>query len=137
LSENKVIVEVETIVNPTEEFKKVEKALKNIFPTIVLESVSIGNERILLKGKAEGLQSLSSLREILKQERIRDTARSIMLSSISNNHVVFSLNKQAAYAKHVSFSDYEIESSLGSIKVRIFAKDLMNLLNWLVPSSNF
>ena len=134
---SELIVEVEAIVNPTEELEKVEKALKNIFPTMAFESISMDNERILLKGRSEEVQSLSNLREILKQERIRNTARSIMLSSITDNCIVFSLNKQAAYAKHVSFSDPEIESSLGSIKVKIVAKDLIHLLDWLSPTSSF
>ncbi|MEM3755333.1 MAG: RNA-binding domain-containing protein [Candidatus Bathyarchaeia archaeon] len=131
---NEITVEVEAIVNPTEEFEKVEKAVKNIFPTITLESMPMENGRVLLKGKSKGIQSLSNLKEMLKQERIRNTARSIMLSSISNNSIAFSLNKQAAYVKHLSFSDPEIESSLGSIKVKIFAKDLINLLDWLSPA---
>ncbi|MEM2897401.1 MAG: RNA-binding domain-containing protein [Candidatus Bathyarchaeia archaeon] len=128
------MVEVEAVVNPTEEFEKVKRALKNIFPEIPLESIPIENERILLKGKDVGIQSLSNLRDMLKREHIRSTARSIMLSSVINNCIVFSLNKQAAYAKRVSFSDPEIESPLGSIEVKIIAEDLVHLLDWLTPS---
>lgn len=84
---------------------------------------------IVLEGK--DLSSLDRLRMILQRDRIRAAARSVLRRSIEDNRLVFFLNKQAAYAGHVSFSAPEGESPLGPIQVIIETEKPEQLINWL------
>jgi predicted RNA binding protein with dsRBD fold (UPF0201 family) len=45
------------------------------------------------------------------------------------------LNKQVAFAGHVSFSKEEAESPLGPLKVRIECEDLKGLIEWLASKT--
>jgi predicted RNA binding protein with dsRBD fold (UPF0201 family) len=47
--------------------------------------------------------------------------------------VTFYLNKQVAYAGHVSFSQQTAESPLGPINVKISCGNLQKLVDWLAP----
>jgi predicted RNA binding protein with dsRBD fold (UPF0201 family) len=68
---------------------------------------------------------------ILQRDRIRAAARSVLRRSVDGNRIVFFLNKQAAYAGHVSFSAPEGESPLGPIQVTIETENPEQLINWL------
>jgi len=70
---------------------------------------------------------------IIQRDRIRAAARSVLRRSVDGNRIVFFLNKQAAYAGHVSFSAPEGESPLGPIQVIVETDDLEQLINWLAP----
>jgi len=50
---------------------------------------------------------------------------------MEGNRLVFYLNKQAAYAGHVSFSAPEGESPLGPIQVIIETENTDQLIDWL------
>jgi len=86
---------------------------------------------VIVDGKNES--SLERFRMIIQRDRIRAAARSILRRSVHGNRIVFFLNKQAAYAGHVSFSAPEGESPLGPIQVIVETDDLEQLINWLAP----
>jgi predicted RNA binding protein with dsRBD fold (UPF0201 family) len=50
---------------------------------------------------------------------------------VEGNRIVFFLNKQAAYAGHVSFSAPEGESPLGPIQVILETENPEQLIDWL------
>ena len=75
--------------------------------------------------------SLERFRMILQRDRIRAAARSVLRRSVDGNRLVFFLNKQAAYAGHVSFSAPEGESPLGPIQVVVETESPEQLINWL------
>ena len=50
---------------------------------------------------------------------------------MDGNRIVFFLNKQAAYAGHVSFSAPEGESPLGPIQVVIETENPEQVIDWL------
>jgi uncharacterized protein len=68
---------------------------------------------------------------ILQRDRIRAAARSVLRRSVESNRLIFFLNKQAAYAGHVSFSAPEGESPLGPIQVIVETENPELLINWL------
>lgn len=127
---------VEAQVNPTEDARKVERAIKNIFPNVQLNLVKDAEERTRVAGQTQGLEGLSAFRELLRRERIRAAARSVMFSSMSVNGLVISLNKQAAYAGHVSFTSEPGESPLGPITVRLECTEPQNVIEWLVQKDH-
>ena len=85
--------------------------------------------QVIVDGKDQ--LSLERFRMILQRDRIRAAARSVLRRSVDGNRIVFFLNKQAAYAGHVSFSAPEGESPLGPIRVTIETENPEQLINWL------
>lgn len=104
----KVEVTVQAEVNPTEDPDKVQVAVQRVLGPFPLEKTKIA-DRTYLRGTAEGFEQLSAFQELLKKERIRDAARRVLLRGIAGDTVTFFLNKQVAYAGHVSFCQPEGE----------------------------
>jgi len=127
-----VSVKVSALVYPTEIQEKVEKAVKNLFPVgLHLEDYGIPR----LHGEGD-LESLRVLHRRLREERILDTARQVLLSGVSGSTAQFMLNKQVAFAGKVNFPAGE--ESLGSIYVEISAEnkeDLLRIIDWLAPKT--
>lgn len=126
-----VTVRAESPVNPTEDQSKVERALRNLFPSGQVERISSGDEIVRLRVSGNDLDFLSKLRNSIKQERIRGAARSIMFGRTNGNRIQIYLNKQAAYAGRVSFCEPVGESPLGPISVEIDTNDPDVVINYL------
>jgi predicted RNA binding protein with dsRBD fold (UPF0201 family) len=126
-------LEIETPLYPTESIEKVEKALKTIVETEYILSEKDG--QTILYGKAQGLQSLSKIYRRLREQLIVESARKIMMRSITGDTVVFYLHKQAAFMGKIHFCLPESESPMGAIKVSIRSTNIEELVNWLSPKT--
>jgi predicted RNA binding protein with dsRBD fold (UPF0201 family) len=73
----------------------------------------------LLISKTKGFDSLFKFNDLLRKEQILPAARKVLKSGIKDQSIIFYLNKQVAYVKHISFSQKTAESPLGPIKVKI------------------
>jgi len=131
---DEVEVHVEVEVNPTEDPEKVKKAVENIFGSIKFE-VKPEGWGSLLTAKTKGIDGLTKFYNLLRRERIRDAARGVLFDGLSKKSIVFYLNKQVAYAGHVSFSKPVAESPLGPIKVQILCDNPRELIEWLAPKT--
>ena len=129
-----VKIYVDAEVNPTEDSNKVQVAVQRVLGPIHLEKID-EEDRTYLKGTAEGLEPLSAFHELLRKERIRDAARRVLLSGLDGNTITFYLNKQVAYAGHISFSQSEGESPLGPIQVEVQCDNPRKLVDWLTPKT--
>ncbi len=129
---DEVTVHVEAEINPTESQTRVEKAIQNLFGNISMRKKARHQGELLI-GEARGAESLSTLQSLLRRERIRNAARTVLLEGLSSKGIFFCLNKQVAYTGHLSFSKEEAESPLGPIKVRIECTNPRQLINWLTP----
>jgi hypothetical protein len=127
---NEIVTIIETDINPTEDAEKVRLAVENIFGAVEFE-VRKGKYGAALAAKTIGTQGLTKFYNLLRRERIRDAARSVLLKGIDGKSVTFYLNKQVAYAGHVSFSEQAGESPLGPIKVEITCDNPKELIDWL------
>jgi len=127
-----VKIRVEVEIRPTEDEKKVKKAVLNVFEPEKINIINIG-ERRLLVAEANSYYSLLKLHELLRRERILDAARSYMIKGMAPGLLVFKLNKQAAYMGHVSFVDYDSEAPLGPITFIIETSRVSELVDWLAP----
>lgn len=110
-------VSVRATVNPTESREKVEAAVRNVLGDITLQA-SERSGLTVLEWEFEGLEGLRHFRDLLRRNRIRDAARALLTRSAQGDLLSFGLNKQAAYAKRVSFYRSR-ESPLGPIQVTI------------------
>lgn len=124
-----IVVRVSAPVHATEDEEKVKLAITNLFP------VELYLKDQMLYGKGT-LESLRKLHLLLREQRILDTARSVLLHGVKENATEFYLNKQAAFVGKVNFSDEK--PSLGCIYVVISAEDyekLMKIIQWLAPKT--
>ncbi len=117
---HRVIVEVPC--RPTESAAKVRMACLNLFPDAEFE------EDDVVRGSAT---SLDRLAELLAAQRIRMSAREVLLGAVRGDRLVFHLSKQAALAGKVSFS---AQSPLGDITVTIIADDPQEIVDMVAPT---
>ena len=127
---DEITVFVETEIYPTESAEKVKAAVNNV----------LGNANIIIKPSIKGStltmitkgpESLSKLRNLIRNERIRDATRRLLFKSIRGAMITFYLNKQVAFAGHISFSEETAESPLGPIRVNIKTEKPQQLIDWL------
>ena len=73
---------------------------------------------------------LLPLKGYLEKNRVRDTARKILLKGTSPGEITFKLSKQAAYVGKVNLVEDDL-SSLGEIDVTIRAEETDEVMDWL------
>jgi predicted RNA binding protein with dsRBD fold (UPF0201 family) len=129
---NKTVVHIAVEVNPTEDLEKVKRAVENIFGAVTFKIKSRIWGQLLL-AETKGTEGLTKLANLLKREQILAAARKVLRSGIHETSVIFYLNKQVAYAGHVSFSQQTAESPMGPINVKISCGNPRKLVDWLAP----
>lgn len=129
---DKISVHVETEIGPTESEEKVRKAVENIFGGVAMQTKPLRRGSVLVV-EATGLGALSNFQNLLRREHIRSAARSVFYEGLEKMAMSFCLNKQVAFAGHISFSKEVGESPLGPIRVRIECDDPRQLVDWLAP----
>ncbi|MEM2136378.1 MAG: RNA-binding domain-containing protein [Candidatus Methanomethylicia archaeon] len=127
-------IRVKTEVRPTEDENKVKKALLNIFVSEKVELIEEDGKRILVS-EEKNIESLSKLREMLRKRRILSAAKAVLKRSITEDRMVFYLNKQAAYMGQISFCEKEGESPLGPITVEIVCEKINEVIDWLTSEN--
>ena len=129
-----VTIFVETEIYPTESEENVRTSIASFLDNtaITVKSVAKGST---LTAVAKGQESLMKLRNMLRNDRIRDAARRFLFKSIRGNMISFCLNKQVAFAGHVSFSEETAESPLGPIRVSIETDNPQQLIDWLAEKT--
>ena len=127
---DEIAIRVETEVNFTEDEVKVEKAVVNIFNNVSAE-VKPGFKGGVLVAEAKGREALAEFRRLLSLDRIRDAARKVFFAGLKGGTIRFCLNKQVAFAGHVSFCEEVAESPLGPLRVMIHCEEPRLLINWL------
>jgi len=129
LTKESIATTVSALVFPTEPEEKVRHAIENVFPHAKLHMVK-------QKGyvdRLEGAAGLDHLHDLLRRQKILDTARSAMFKGLEDNEISFELNKQAAYMGDLNFLGHEV--ALGGIYVTIEYKDPELIINWLAPET--
>ncbi len=108
---------------PTEELEKVSRSLLNIFPEA---DITVCGQEMVARAR-----DLSRFKELIRNHRILDSTRAVMLRGMANGKITFQLNKQAAFVGKVSFA--EGQAPLGPITVEIGADDLETLIDEVAP----
>jgi len=115
-------VVVETICKPTEDKDKLKNAMFNIFPDLRIDDN--GNKMI---GTSS---SLDRFKEIIRDCRVRDAARRILLRGREGNKTVFRINKQVAFVGKVCFA--EEKHPLGDITVTIENENIDGIIEEII-----
>jgi predicted RNA binding protein with dsRBD fold (UPF0201 family) len=116
-------VKITCPVFPSEDPEKVRKAILNIFPDAVLDIREDAIDAVS--------PDMRNFGEQIRRQRILDSARSVMMKGRRGERSSFSLNKQAAYAGRISFT--EERTVLGTIKVTLEAEDITTFIELLAP----
>lgn len=127
---DEIILHVDAEVNPTESEDKVKKAVENMFGCISTTVKPMRRGSILV-GEASGNEPLGRFCGLLSREHIRAAARTVLLGGMDKKTVSFCLNKQAAFAGHVSFAEETAESPLGPIRVKIECRNPREVVDML------
>jgi predicted RNA binding protein with dsRBD fold (UPF0201 family) len=132
---DEIRIRVGAEINLTEDLEKVKRAVENVFSMAEVE-VKTSEKGSLLIAKTRGMEGLSKLYNLLRRERIRDAARRVLFKGLRGSSITFYLNKQVAYAGHISFCQPVAESPLGPIKVQITCDKPKELIEWLAPRTS-
>jgi len=131
---DEIDVHIEVEVNPTEDPEKVKRAVENVIGNAEFEFKPL-KRGSMLTARVKGIDGLIKFQNLLRRERIRDAARGVLFDGLGDKSVVFYLNKQVAYAGHVSFSKPVAESPLRPIRVQIRCDKPRELIEWLAPKT--
>ena len=115
---------MEASVHPTESVAKVKLACLNVFPDLTFVE-----EGEALVGEGSDLERL---RTILRNQKIRDAARSVMIRHREGTVLRFLLNKQAAYMGRVNFGT---GAPLGDLAVTIEDENMDALIDRVAEST--
>jgi predicted RNA binding protein with dsRBD fold (UPF0201 family) len=129
-----ITVFVEAEIYPTESEDKVKAAVNNILNDAVT-TIKPSAKFSTLTAISKEQNSLLNLRNMLRNDRIRDASRRLLFKSIRGTMISFYLNKQVAFSGHVSFSEETSESPLGPIKVNIETDNPEQLIDWLAEKT--
>lgn len=127
---DQVTIHVEAEISPTETEQKVREAVENMFGPMNMQIKPLrkGN---MLQASASSQQPLTKFYNLLSRERIRAAARTVLTAGMESNRINFCINKQVAYAGHVSFSHEAGESPLGPIRVEIRTENPREVVDYL------
>ncbi|BAA30107.1 RNA-binding domain-containing protein [Pyrococcus horikoshii] len=122
-------VEVEAYVYPTEDIRKVKKAMLNLIPGLQFEAFDKG-EYVILVGRTKDKRALQRLYELFRGQQILDTARMMLEEGYFGEEIIIKVHKQVAYVGKVNFNE---DSPLGPITITIRTKEPQKLMKWLAP----
>ncbi len=120
-----LMIIIETEVNPTEDVEKVKNAIRNLFPDANCE---FSGDK--LRCETESIENFATL---LKEQRIRDAARGVLIKNLHGNRIVFFVSKQVATVGKISFSVGDVP--LGDIKIEITGDSLPELIDHIAPDT--
>jgi hypothetical protein len=118
-------VSISCPVFPSEDQERVRQAVLNIFP---------GTDLILSDGVLSGeTDNVDHFSEQIRRQRILDSTRSMLIKGRNGERSTVHLNKQAAYAGKISFT--ESRTILGTIKVIFGSDDITAFIGSLAPQT--
>ena len=120
-------IEIFSSINPSEDPKKIENAILNIFP-----NSKIKTDDFSITSISKDLQLLEKIYDIIHSNKLQKIYRRQLEKNLKNNSTWFYLNKQAAFIGTIAICEEAEESPLGPIKVILTSSDIDKIINWLV-----
>jgi len=120
-------IEITSLINPSEDPKKIETAILNIFPNAKLK---IDNFSIISNSK--DLSLLEKIYDVIHLNQLQKIYHRQLEKNLEDDSTWFYLNKQAALVGTVVLCEEANESPLGPIKVVLTSSNIDSILNWLI-----
>ena len=124
-------IEMFCSVNPSEDSKKIEKAISNIFI-----NSTIKNETFSISAQSKDLNSLEIIYETIQTKQSQKIYRRNLEKNLENDSTWFYLNKQAAFVEKIVICEEANESPLGPIKVIISSSYIDRIIDWIVSRND-
>lgn len=122
-----VEVEITTEIHPTEEAEKVVNAVKNLFPDA---KIRIENGKLFAIAR-----DLRTFRELLRRQRILDTARAELIAKRRGKEITIYLNKQTATVSRINLCEEEAVLSPLRVTFRLLGVPFQKFLDYLAPET--
>jgi len=122
-------VTVEATVHPSEDPKKVFRAIASIFG----DSGRVGSSKGSMQVVYDGPSCLEKVYEDVRTKRTVSALRRLLRRSVRGSTASFLLNKQAATRGSVVLCEEEAESPLGPLRVKLETAAIEELIEWLAP----
>ena len=120
-------IEVFCSINPSEDPKKIETAILNIFP-----DCEIKIEKFSIYAYSENLNVLENLHETIHSMQYERIYKRTLEKNLEKNSTWFYLNKQAAFARKIAICEESDESPLGPLKIVLTSFDLDRIIAWII-----
>jgi len=114
-------------VNPSEDPKKIEKAISNVFTYS-----TINTENFSVSAQSKDLKSLEKIYETIHTKQSQKIYRRNLEKNLENDTTWFYLNKQAAFVEKIEICEKADESPLGPIKVILTSSNIDGIIAWIV-----
>ena len=120
-------IEMFCSLNPSEDPKKIENAISNIFT-----NSTINTENFSVSAQSKDLNSLEKIFETIHTKQSQKTYRRNLEQNLENDTTWFYLNKQAAFVEKIVICEKADESPLGPIKVVLTSSNIDGIIDWII-----
>jgi len=124
-------IEMFCSVNPSEDPKKIEKAISNIFTNSTIKT-----ETFSVSAQSKDLNSLEIIYETIHTTQSQKIYRRNLEKNLENDTTWFYLNKQAAFVEKIAICEEANESPLGPIKVILTSSYIDRIIDWIVSRND-
>lgn len=120
-------IEILSSINPSEDPKKVETAILNVFPNAKIKTDSFS-----IISNSKDLYMLEKIYDVIHSNQSQKIYQRQLEKNLDNNSTWFYLNKQAAFVGTISLCEEAEESPLGPIKVILTSSNIDQIIDWLI-----
>jgi len=120
-------IEIISNVNPSEDLKKVETAILNIF-----QNAKIKSDDFSVISNSKDLHLLEKIYDVIHSNHSQNIYRRQLEKNLENDSTWFYLNKQAAFVGTAALCEEAEESPLGPIKVTLTSSNIDGIIDWLI-----
>ncbi|MGI0057778.1 MAG: RNA-binding domain-containing protein [Nitrosarchaeum sp.] len=120
-------IEIFSSINISEDTKKIETAILNVFPNAKLKT---NNFSIISNSK--DLHLLEKIYDVIHSNQLQKIYQRQLEKNLENDSTWFYLSKQAAFVGTIALCEEAEESPLGPIKVILTSSNIDRILDWLI-----
>jgi predicted RNA binding protein with dsRBD fold (UPF0201 family) len=120
-------IEIFSSINSSEDPKKIETAILNIFP-----DAKIKTDNFSIISNSKDLHLLEKIYDVIHSNQSQKIYQRQLEKNLENDSTWFYLNKQAAFVGTVALCEEAEESPLGPIKVVLTSSNIDRIIDWLI-----
>lgn len=120
-------IEIFSSINSSEDPKKIETAILNIFP-----NAKIKTDNFSIISNSKDLHLLEKIYDVIHSNQSQKIYQRQLEKNLENYSTWFYLNKQAAFVGSVALCEEAEESPLGPIKVILTSSSIDGIIDWLI-----
>jgi len=120
-------IEILSSINSSEDPKKIETAILNIFP-----DAKIKTDNFSIVSNFKDLHLLEKIYDVIHSNQLQKIYQRQLEKNLENDSTWFYLNKQAAFVGTVALCEEAEESPLGPIKVVLTSSNIDRIIDWLI-----